>query len=239
MTDKYIMSRVRILSYDCADRSLAVCWANVDTAIRRRILQIYSTYICHGKCHTYDDNEQLARIRQLAMDLNTVLDDWIRIRKLSVYDNTKGLKTDIVIRSQALIDCLKTVDSYIDDRGGIDYVLVEYQMPQNIKSRAVMVQIVMWYLAKGYKVYVPGPSLKNKIYFAPHLIHQNFMEQASRPYEANKNHCKANMTHWLKIYGLEKFLVGVATKNYDDLADSFMQIHGWLYCNDNCPVATY
>ena len=56
------------------------------------------------------------------------------------------------------------------------------------------------------------------------------MERYASKYTANKNHTKANFLYWLKLNKLENLIKdnNIAKKNIDDVADSFVQIYGWL-----------
>ena len=71
-----------------------------------------------------------------------------------------------------------------------------------------------------------GPSLKNKVYI-DNLQHCYFMEKYTTKYSANKTHTKANFLKWLELNGVE-MSKDIKKKNYDDIADAFMQIFGWL-----------
>jgi hypothetical protein len=62
------------------------------------------------------------------------------------------------------------------------------------------------------------------------LDHGTFMEKYASRYTANKNHSKANFLYWLELHKCFNLIEEnkIAKKNIDDIADAFMQIWGWL-----------
>jgi hypothetical protein len=196
---------MRILSFDCANRSLAVCYADIDTNIYDNIADAMEE----------KDIEKVAAL----------INNYINIKILKVFDLTKGKKCTTIERSILLKACLTDLDKLIGAEH--DCVLVEYQMSANDKSRCVSQQIVYHYTGCA-PVYLVGPTLKNKISFHPSMDHGSFMAKYASKYTANKNHSKKNFLHWCKLFGQEECIKGIAKKNLDDVADAFMQILGWL-----------
>lgn len=205
---------MHILSFDCANRSLAVCYATINTNIL--------------------DDLADARDKKDAEKCVELIDGHIKIHVLKVFDLTKGKKVDTIKRTQLLKECLNSIDQLVLDSGTTpDQVLVEYQMSANDKSRCVSQQIIYHHAGRpNVDVALVGPTLKNKVCFSPDetLAHGTFMAKYASKYTANKNHCKANFLHWLKLYRLDGLLKenGIAKKNVDDIADAFMQMFGWL-----------
>lgn len=205
---------MRILSFDCANRSLAVCCATINTNIL--------------------DDLADARDKKDAEKCVELINGYVKIHVLRVFDLTKGKKVGTVKRTQLLKECLNSVDQLVLDSGATpEQVLVEYQMSANDKSRCVSQQIIYHYSGlPGVGVALVGPTLKNKVRLFPDeaLDHGTFMAKYASKYTANKNHCKANFLHWLKLYGMTGLLKenGIAKKNVDDIADAFMQMFGWL-----------
>ncbi len=72
-------------------------------------------------------------------------------------------------------------------------------------------------------------SYKNLIYFDKTLIHSNFIKKYANNYLANKNHTKYNFLYFLKSFNLMHLIKNIKKKNYDDIADSFMQIIAYVY----------
>lgn len=215
------MKKINILSFDCADKSLAVCYLTINYDVLNLLLILLK------------DGELNLLIVKI---VNILLENIITIHKIKVYNNVKCKNDDNVKgRTIGLINSLNKVDCFIEKLvpkiGQVDLVLVEYQMPMNVKSRTVMSQIMLWYIKKGIRVEAPGPSLKNKIYFNKDLTYSKFINRYNTRYVANKNHCKYNFLYWLKLNNLEHLINDINKKNIDDVADSFMQIFGWLLNN--------
>jgi hypothetical protein len=202
---------MHILSFDCAIRSLAVCFISVDP-----IHEITKT----------PEEKSVDR---------KVYDENVKIHILKVFDLTKGEKINTVLRTSLLKECLISIDILIKElKIKPDQVLVEYQMSANDKSRCVSNGILYHYSCiKNLNIELVGPSLKNKICFSldETLTHGSFMEKYASKYTANKNHSKANFIYWLKLYGLTSIIQEnkIEKKNIDDIADAFMQIWGWIY----------
>lgn len=195
---------MNILSFDCANRSLAVCLITVPNNDPHNIA---------GTANTRD-------IKNRSAEIHTA----------DVFDLTGGRCVDTVERTRLLKDCLTAVDEKNKYFGfHVDKVLVEYQMPANDKSRCVSQQIVYHY-SGNVDVSLVGPSLKNKVCFSQDdsLSHGAFMERYASKYTANKNHTKANFLHWLDMYDQVDVIEGIKKQNVDDIADAFMQVWGWL-----------
>jgi hypothetical protein len=207
------MPTIHVLSFDCATRSLAVCFMTINTDL---------------------NNLKSTDHKKTGDGYIDVTDISVDIHILKVFDLTEGIKIDTVKRMLLLKECLLGVDSMVKESGfSPDQVLVEYQMPSNDKSRCVSTGIVYHYSGiPDTDVALVGPTLKNKIRFSKDdsLSHGSFMEKYSSKYVANKNHCKANFLYWLELHCLTK-LIGenkITKKNVDDIADAFMQVWGWF-----------
>jgi hypothetical protein len=106
-------------------------------------------------------------------------------------------------------------------------VLVEFQLGANANARTVSTALVT--LFANNQIYIVGPALKNQItiYGDPHSYWGMFMENLQTNYAANKAHsiyCFRNLAKKLgwTIPG------GVSAKHMHDLADSCMQIFGFM-----------
>ena len=203
-----------ILSFDCANRSLAVCYTTVNINL-------------------YNDLKDVCREKNVKKCID-LINTYVIIHVLKVYDLTKGKKTDTVARSVLLKKCLIEIDTLIKNTETTpDQVLVEYQMSANDKSRCVSQQILYHYSGlPNTNISLVGPTLKNKICFANNntLEHSTFMEKYVSKYTANKNHSKANFLYWFDLFGLTHLIRenNISRKNIDDIADAFMQIWGWI-----------
>lgn len=204
---------MNILSFDCANRSLAVCFMTINMNILADLT---------AACKDRDANKCIELINGYAV-----------IHLLKVFDLTKGQKTDTVNRTRLLKECLNNIDGLIKDTGVIpNQVLIEYQMSANDKSRCVSTGILYHYSCTPVNIHIMGPSLKNKVCFSRDntLAHSTFIAKYASKYTANKNHAKENLLYWLKMNGVENIIADnkIAKKNIDDAADAFMQIWGWV-----------
>lgn len=213
----------RVLSFDCANRSLAVCYASINKNTYAPLMEA----IQNSK-----DNKELYL-------------DYVQIHFVKVFDITSGKKFDTVQKSILLKTQLQELDAQIkteSDKLNRTYgvsksdepysqVLIEYQMSVNDKSRAVSQQLVYHYCDKA-NVYLVGPTLKNKIDLSADrsLSYGDFIAKYSSKYIANKNHTKQNFLHYLYKTELSDIINPIKKKNYDDIADSFAQIIGFTNC---------
>jgi hypothetical protein len=202
---------MHILSFDCANRSLAVCFISINLNL--------------PEGSDIDDKKYAQKC---------INNNYVKIHIIKVFDLTKGKKTDTILRMSLLKDCLNNIDKLVTKSGvKIDQILIEYQMSANDKSRCVSNGILYHYSCiPDAKVSLVGPTLKNKICFSNDdmLDHGTFMEKYASKYTANKNHSKENFLYFLNIHGLTNLIQenNIAKKNIDDIADAFMQIWGWL-----------
>jgi hypothetical protein len=214
---------MNILSFDCANRSLAVCYLTINTNIIHDIYDAVNTATLN-----------IAKLKLLT-------DQYVKIHIMKVYDITgTAKKVSACDRTSALCKHLKLIDGVIAGNNPqvnkIDLVLIEYQMPLNDKTRCMSFQIMYHYkmMHPAAMVVFVGPTLKNKVCFAPHLTYGDFAAKYKSKYAANKHHTTANMLHWLDIFGYRDILQsnGIKKVNYDDIADAFIQIFGWLQYGD-------
>lgn len=206
---------MKVLSFDCANRSLAVCYLDINENFFKEM----SLTLLKKESDTKEK-------------IISLVDNYAIIHILKVFDLTKGNKCDTVERTNKLKRCLFELDELIASNetkeNKIDTVLVEYQMSANDKSRCVSQQILYHYANLPCKLYLVGPTLKNKVFFKQDLDHGTFMSKYSSKYTANKNHTKENFLYWLKIYNKTDIVKDIKKKNMDDIADAFMQVFGWL-----------
>ena len=208
------------LSIDVANKSLAVSF-------------IYYTKINNINLSKINNNN----ISTLT-DLNNKLQNIIQYYICEVIDlipNKKVRNTTIIERSKALKEYLNTLknrlNKYIIDLqiNKIKF-LIELQPSFNDKSRTTFNQILYEFCQESiYKIKIMNACYKNCIYFNQNLIHSNFIKKYSNNYLANKNHTKENFLYFLKSFNLLHIIKNIKKKNYDDIADSFMQIIAYIY----------
>lgn len=251
--------RKKILSFDCAHRSLAYTLADVDVSIistlndlALKILKIIHDVVgseilqqlIEGdstnywfKLHELREKDKPAVDRyietfaRLIVQVNEHVEGFIKIEKYGVVDVLGGLNTDsvgLVYRSR----CLKsTLDNLLrdDDIDNDTIVLIEDQpKAKNFKSSGIQSQLCLYYADND--IYLMDPKKKNKINFTPELTHEKFLEAYTDSYDANKMHSTANFIHLIENLGIGLNIFNtIDDSNYDDLADSFMQIMVFIF----------
>lgn len=194
-----------VLSFDCAVKSLAICYATVNL----------------NYCKDIRNSKNFAEMYKNSFNL-------IRVRLLEVHDLIPGHKKKGFPIEKYILS-LKNLITDLDKRMIIkpDIVLIEYQMPPNLASRGISEQLVFHYSGLA-DVHLVAPSIKNTIYFCKGLRHEIFLEKYINRYTANKVHSKINFKYWATLNKRLDLINKIPNKNLDDAADAFMQILGWF-----------
>lgn len=191
---------MRLLSFDIANKSLAHCCIDVNTAWRQEAM-----------------NSQTLEEANVAVDsavkwVSGGVHDLIPNKKLkdsTAHERTLGLK-----RVMTSLRQLKTEDTI---------VLVEYQMSANYNANAIYNQIMYEMTDETTQVVVMRPTMKNTVQLSDDLGYRHFVGKYASKYTANKAHTTANLLCYDRVFGTDNSLSTVKKKNVDDLADAFMQ----------------
>ncbi len=218
-----IPKKIRILSFDCANKSLAYFSANFD-------IQYLSKYAALRNKIIEQANDPKMSITAAAnlivfMRLNVFAEN-IKCGVVDVLDGKKVADTELIQRTK----CLKQkLDEIINAMPKPDLVLIEAQPPnKNHKSSIVQDQLCMYFIDRKIECLLMDPRVKNKYCFDSDLHHDVFVCKNPTLYAANKNHAKYNFLKFIKVFDIEHVLNGIKKENIDDLADSFMQIFAYL-----------
>ncbi len=214
-----------VVSFDCANRSLAYTFANVNLNYTSLMIQLEQQLCQQYAAYKLDQSEQNLIIcaRTIAQILYTV-DNAIKVIRCGVVDVLGGLnvkETDSVQRTQYLCNILNGLN--------IDYanttVIIEDQ-PDISASNIIQAQITMYCAAvHGSQIVLIDPSCKNHIDLEPSISYNTFLQHCNSRYQANKMHSAATFMRFIKNFGFEHMLKTINKANkYDDLADSFMQL---------------
>lgn len=221
------------LSFDVANKSLAVSLIYFNNVVKQ-----YKNNI----------NEKVSKINSTndLIELNKKINNIIEYIYYNVEDlipDKKVKDTTILERSSSLKNYLykiKEIINKLKEEKNIDkmHLLIEYQLSSNYNANAIYNQIIYEFSNDIninidtsqviYEITVMNPSYKNKIYFHNDLKHSSFIQKYNNNYIANKNHTKANFLYFIKHFNLEHVIKGIKAKNIDDLADSFLQIFGFI-----------
>lgn len=110
-----------------------------------------------------------------------------------------------------------------------DAIVIIEEQPSTVndKSNTVQDQICYEYCC-SHNVKNILPKWKNRLCFGDGLSYEEIRAKYKKKYTANKNHSKLNFLRFIEITGQEKMIEGVKKENYDDLADSCMQIIAYV-----------
>lgn len=207
------------MSFDCASKSLAYFHATFDLDVYRKIGQI-------GQSNEIGEESAIDILRGIAPKMK----NFVEVHAAGVIDTLQGQpfeKSTEISRTLALKSALDGANFQMTPD---TLVLVEKQPPtKNTPSTGIMYQLLLYFAA--YKLEIISPRKKLQICFSGELEYGNFVAKYSRSYEANKAHSKANFLYFLRIFGMEYIISGVKKKNYDDLADAFMQCIAYIRFN--------
>lgn len=214
------------LSFDVANKSLAVSLINYNKNYKTDITEYLNN-------NEIDSN---TNINEYIENINKIINEAINYIYYAVEDLIPGKKikdTTIIERSYSLRQVLTNIKNVVNDLNTDKIILlIEYQMCSNYNANAIYNQIIYEFCEDLYEIHVVRPTYKNKFCFKEELEYCNFIQKYTNTYVANKNHCKENFLFYLKTFNLNHVLENVKKKNIDDLADSFMQIFGYIkYCN--------
>lgn len=242
MTDiKETDRKMRVLSFDCANKTIGVCMVEVPgySTIKSLISDCFDS----KELNTWD--QILIALRALDGLFYRIFD----LKYINSFDLIPGQKLKISSkneRSSRLKGLLKYIDAIMGD---VDNVLIEYQMNANDKSRSVCNMIEAHYSGESYKfkqnssyfsklypinipenytnkVVIVNPRYKNMFAFNKNLIYSIYLAKYNNNKTANKKHCTDNMLYFLNRTGKMGMIEGM--KKMDDAADALMQCIVWI-----------
>jgi len=211
------------LSFDCANKSLAVCKVLYNSEWIKDIESIIiNTKQELTKCKTNDDINSIY-INSLKL-INKTIDDIFVLDWFDCYDLLDGKKLsdcDVCERVSKLSACLHNIDS------NIDCVIIEDQFSLNEKSRGVYYCIIYHYINKC-KVITVKPAQKNKYMNFGAGDLREYRIKYSSSYSANKHHSKNNLVSYLFSRNMKPIDDRKYQPYLDDIADSFFQVVGYI-----------
>jgi len=205
-----------ILGVDCGHKSLGFCVVKHNKTWRAEHTDVYEKFIA-----------KKLTVRETFEQFNKIYDSVFDIQYMKIFDLIPGIKLENSTMEQRAGGLKKVLKKFDKEYSNLDMVLIEYQLSANFKTNELFNHIYFHYYGK-YDVYSVGPSLKNTLEFSDGCQYSIFAEKYAKPYDANKNHAKANLKFWLKLFKKEHFLDGIKKTNYDDAADSFLTIVGFF-----------
>ena len=240
---------MRIIGFDCADKSLGVCVVDVNPVLLRRHTEILVQLraMAAHKCKAVQGVD--GDLDQILEDLDEIYSDAVKVIYLNIFDTIPGKKVKNTNTARRVAG-LKGILFHLDKKFSPDIVLIEFQMRVNAKSNSVCSCLLYHYSSTAefagssasqalsqtdiepiefpHELHVVGASVKNTIHFSEAGRYAHFIKKYSTNYAANKAHCKFNMHRWLEIHDQLDMLRGIKKKNWDDIGDAFMMVMGWL-----------
>lgn len=140
----------------------------------------------------------------------------------------KVKETSLLERTLPLKKFLSTI------KPDVDAVVIIEEQPATVNDKSNTVQDQICYEYCGnYEVKNILPKWKNRLCFGEGLSYEEIRAKYKKKYTANKVHSKLNFLKYIDMTGQTKMLEGVKKDNYDDLADSCMQIIAYVKFADN------
>lgn len=212
---------IKVLSFDCANKSLAYTCAIVNV----NIFSDLNVFV--QQLQTLNPSDPLACIK-LLQQLQDTLGGFIKVLKSGSLDVIEGLNVEDVDDLDRVQNLAYTLNTINIDIGQNDVVLIEDQPEaRNAPSYAVQIGIQMYYAMQGAQIILVDPRKKNHLTFDPTISLEIFLETCRDSYAANKMHSSANFIHFIRNWKLEHMTAGLS--KYDDVSDSFLQILVWFF----------
>ncbi len=193
------MAYTHYLSIDCANKSLAVGFYS--------IISNFKECLANPNSNELDNYIKFNFIKVIDLIPDQKLKD------TNIYDKSSSLKSNLLEINNQITDCIGTEKFEL---------IIEYQMNVNDKSRCVYSQIIYEYIDKCI-IHTMPPSKKNILFMHKQLMYGEVMNISNSNYICNKNHSKYNFIYYLLVFNKIELLKNIKKKNYDDVADTFMQ----------------
>jgi hypothetical protein len=136
-----------IAGFDAAIQNLGVFYIEFDDQWKIKLNSyLYEISQLYNGLLDITNKEFLDKIQILLVNLNTFIDNIIKIKFFNVFNLIPGCKSSSVPmleRTRRLKHLLKHIDQLLPQP---DIVLIEYQMKHNDISRTISNQIAMWYM---------------------------------------------------------------------------------------------
>jgi hypothetical protein len=236
---------MHVLSYDIASKSLGMAILFYDETWQTQLAKIVADLQMSIASNALNNALPMCHaVLQSVQAVRRVLDGMFTIIAVEVVDllpNQLLKNSTPEIRAARLKGYLTYVDSTYPMVK--NYVLLEYQMSANDKSRAACAQILYHYSdcdasffttpkTNQSRIKIIGGSLKNKLNFVKGRDLSYFTAKYASTYNACKHHSKCNFAHWLEWQGntsINDYVKkNIAKKNMDDAADAVNMALAWV-----------
>ena len=238
-----------VLSFDVAIKSLAVSLIKYNIFEKSEKSEKLDIFEKSEKLDIFEKSEKLDIFEKSEIsekldifEKSEISEKNMTILHLNLIDlipNQKVKDTNIIYRTSMLHKHLNILDAVINNFINLQeskfFVLIEYQMAPNDKTRNVSSQILYHYhdFLQKHKIYndniyLVGPSLKNSISITDDGNYSNFIEMYNSNYTANKAHSKYNLKKLFELLKCSDLLIQFNKKNLDDIADAVLMSFAWV-----------
>ena len=246
----------RFLSWDCAHKTLAWAYFDIDLSIYAKLQiiadNLVNTINRYGGMHLFVRSPDFVDELSAAVDTITYfLDNFLTILSVGMADVLAGKKindTTEVERTHALYAFLEThtelANTRVLERSIADKMhvttLIEHQpdkMPMgmnscsNAKSTMVSSQLLFYYIRLN--PVTVSPKIKNTLALGPKLDFSAFIRGSDQnaKYNARKAHACANFRHLLTVFEIHECCVGIPNSKINNPADAMMQALAYMIKN--------
>lgn len=198
---------MKILSFDCAIKSLALC--HVEFKSINEMLKN-----CIKLCNEHEGN-----LLDLLYKLLSIL-HFTKFISYSVNDILSGKKE----KSINEVNKIRKLNNFIDNINitDVDLVLIEHQ-PNLINTKSSMVEHVLVTKYINRNVVTIKPQLKNTINLIGSLEEFKQIYKKKNKYSLRKKHAVETFLYFINTFGYNYILNNISKYYYDDIADAFLQ----------------
>ena len=213
---------MKILSYDCANKSLGY------TLFTVCVDDIAQKYLPIGKPTPEKIHDMIRKDIEGLKNLITIESCGV----INLFEEMVK-NTNIIYRTKKLRQALDTAG--FGKMNDIDAVVVEYQYTPGSPSREVSDMLLMYY--SNFNINLFFPSARKKVHFSDDISYAEFSVKYKKSYDANKAHSIANCNYLAEVLELTEFqtcMGELPASNRDDLAESLLNAWVWLIKNAVC-----
>lgn len=223
-------TKIKCLGWDCANKTLAWAYFEINLEQFSRACSLYSELI-QTISSGATTPAAAEKIKKISIDMAAATDRVITIFSFGVEDILEGRKVANVEgaeRSIALKRFLENSPVAISKIDPDTKVFIERQPSKigqfvNVRALAVSYQLAFYY--SDFEPTFVDPKLKDNITLPGKNTHRGKARAgAAAEYRARKNHSKDVFMHMAKLFGWENHIAGIPQSIINNLADAFLQV---------------
>ena len=176
------------------------------------------------KAAIISNKDALKILAKYIIDVHFIMSNMFHCVSSGVIDLIPGKKLKESTLMERTVSLKKHLVNVTKNIYGNDLNVIVEEQPTNVNDKSNTVQDQICYEYCQYNVCGINPTWKNRLCFGENLSYEIIRQQYTKKYTANKTHSKLNFLKFIDIVDEGKMLEGVKKENYDDLADSCMEI---------------